>query len=150
MRARDQYHQAIRAALLNDGWVITHDPYLLEFDGADTSIDFSAEQDSLDPVLAAERGAARIVVEVTTFTSPSVMVDLEQAFGQYVMLRSWLSRTEPERLLYLAVDTETALNVFDQEFGRIVAADLQIHLMVVDIVVERIVTWTHIPATDKS
>ena len=78
MRARDQYHQAIRAALLNDGWVITHDPYLLEFDGADTSIDFSAEQDSLDPVLAAERGAARIVVEVTTFTSPSVMVDLEQ------------------------------------------------------------------------
>lgn len=150
MPARDIYHRAVKAALIADGWTITHDPYRVEFGGKDVYIDLGAERDAADPVLAAERGTARIAVEIKTFTGPSVIADLEQAVGQYLLYRSWMSRTEPERLLYLAVDTEAALGVFEQEFGRIIADDLQIRLVVVDTAVERIVTWTHFPATDRS
>lgn len=150
MPARDIYHRAVKAALIADGWTITHDPYRVEFGGKDVYIDLGAERDAADPVLAAERGTTRIAVEIKTFTGPSVIADLEQAIGQYLLYRSWMSRTEPERLLYLAVDTEAALGVFEQEFGRIIADDLQIRLVVVDTAVERIVTWTHFPATDRS
>jgi len=150
MPARDIYHQAVKAALIADGWTITHDPYRVGFGGKDVYIDLGAERDALDPMLAAERGTMRIAVEIKTFTGPSVIGDLEQAIGQYLLYRSWLRRTEPERLLYLAVDTEAALGVFEQEFGRIVADDLQIRLIVVDTTAERIVTWTHFPATDRS
>ena len=27
MPARDMYHNAVKAALINDGWTVTHDPY---------------------------------------------------------------------------------------------------------------------------
>jgi len=107
------------------------------FGGKDVYIDLGAERDALDPMLAAERGTMRIAVEIKTFTGPSVIGDLEQAIGQYLLYRSWLRRTEPERLLHLAVDTEAALGVFEQEFGRIVADDLQIRLIVVDTTAER-------------
>jgi hypothetical protein len=56
---------------------------------------------------------------------------------------------EPERLLYLAVDTETAIGVFDAAFGQIVADEAQIRLIVVDMLMERILTWRQFPATDK-
>lgn len=150
MPARDIYHDAVRAALIADGWAITHDPYWVEFGGKDAYIDLGAERNALDPVLAAERGAERIAVEVKTFTGASVIVDLEQALGQYVLYQSWLRRTEPERLLYLAVDTETALSVFDAPFGQIVAEDVGLRLIVVEMPAERIVAWRQFPAIDRS
>jgi hypothetical protein len=150
MPARDIYHQAIKAALIADGWTITHDPYWVKFGGKDAYIDLGAERDALDPVLAAERGAERIAVEIKSFTGSSVIADLEQALGQYALYQSWLRRTEPERLLYLAVDTETARGVFDATFGQIVAEDVGLRLIVVDMPTERIVTWRQFPVIDRS
>jgi len=99
--------------------------------------------------LGAERDATRIAIEIKTFTGPSVLADLQQALGQYMLYRSWMSRVEPERLLYLAVDTETATAVFDAAFGQIVADEAHIHLIVIDMVTERIVAWRHFPAIDR-
>ena len=30
--AKDLYHYAVKEALINDGWVITNDPYIIETD----------------------------------------------------------------------------------------------------------------------
>jgi hypothetical protein len=38
MPARDLYHQAVKAALIADGWTITHDPYRVGFGGKDVYI----------------------------------------------------------------------------------------------------------------
>jgi len=65
--ARDLYHNAVKAALLSDGWVITHDPYHVAFGGRDVYIDLGAQREALDVVLAAERGLTRIAVEIKTF-----------------------------------------------------------------------------------
>jgi len=150
MPARDIYHNAVKTALIADGWTVTHDPYRLEYGGKDAYIDLGAERAATDVLLGAERGATRIAIEVKTFTGPSVLADLQQALGQYVLYRSWMRHIEPERLLYLAVDTETATSVFDAAFGRIVADEAQIQLLIVDMLMERIVAWRHVPATDKS
>lgn len=150
MPARDIYHNAVKAALINDGWVITHDPYHIAFGGRDAYVDLGAERESFDVVLAAERGMSRIAVEIKTFTGPSVLADLQQALGQYVLYRTWMRTTEPDRMLYLAVDEEIAANVFAEAFAQIVADDLQIRLIVVNMSTERIVEWKHFPATDRS
>ena len=34
MSAKDHFHQAVRAGLIKDGWIITHDPLFLDFDNA--------------------------------------------------------------------------------------------------------------------
>ena len=149
MPARDIYHDAVKAALNNDGWTVTHDPYRLDYGGKHAYVDLGAEREALDLMVAAERGTTRIAVEIKTFTGLSLLADLEQAVGQYLLYRTWMRRTEPERILYLAVDQETAMGVFAEEFGRVIADDLQIHLIVVDIHSERIVAWKHFPATDK-
>lgn len=149
MPARDLYHNAVKAALVADGWTITHDPYRVEYGGKDVYVDLGAQRDAFDVVVGAERDTTRIAVEIKTFTGPSVLSDLQQALGQYVLYRSWMSRTEPERRLYLAVDKETALGVFDEAFGQIVAADAGMQLIVVDMVTERIVAWRQFPATDR-
>ena len=33
MPRRDLFHETVKRALVADGWVITHDPYLLRFGG---------------------------------------------------------------------------------------------------------------------
>ena len=150
MPARDIYHNAVKAALIKDGWVITHDPYHVAFGGRDVYIDLGAEREAFGVVLAAERGVTRIAVEVKTFTGPSVLADLQQAIGQYVLYRTWMRTVEPDRILYLAVDEETAANVFAEAFAQIVADDLQIRLIVVNMSAERIVEWKHFSTTDRS
>jgi hypothetical protein len=150
MPARDLYHNIVKAALINDGWKVTHDPYRLEYAGKNAYIDLGAERATTDAVLAAERGTTRIAVEIKTFSGLSVLTDLQQAVGQYLVYRTWMRTVEPDRQLYLAVDVETAQSVFAQEFGRIVADDIQMGLIIVDLGLERIVEWKHSPTTDGS
>ena len=107
MPQRDAYHQPVIQALTKDGWTITHDPYILEFADERVFIDLGAER-----LLAAERAGARIAVEIKTFTSPSVIADIEQALGQYLLYRAWMHAVDPLRQLYLAVSAEAADSVF--------------------------------------
>jgi hypothetical protein len=147
--ARDLYHTAVKAALITDGWQVTHDPYHVAFGGRDAYIALAAQREARDVVLAAERGLTRIAVEIKTFTGPSVLADLQQALGQYVLYRTWMRTSEPERRLYLAVDEETAANVFGAAFGQSVADDLHLGLIVVNVQEQRIVAWKQFPTTDK-
>lgn len=42
--ARDIYHDNVRQALIKDGWIITHDPFQVQYGDADLSIDLGAEK----------------------------------------------------------------------------------------------------------
>ena len=80
MPTRDIYHDAVRNALLKDGWQITHDPLVLKWGWKDLFIDLGAER-----LLAAEKDQQKIAVEIKSFTGPSDMADLERALGQYIV-----------------------------------------------------------------
>ena len=56
--ARDFYHNNVRLALEDDGWLITHDPYSIRIDEVSYEIDFAAE-----PIIAAEKEENKIAIE---------------------------------------------------------------------------------------
>lgn len=85
MAAKDFYHEQVKAALEKDGWMITDDPLVLDWDNRDVQIDLAAEK-----LLVAQKGARRIAVEVKSFLSSSLLQDLYAALGQFLFYRKAL------------------------------------------------------------
>jgi hypothetical protein len=90
MPARDRDHDAVCAALIADGWLITGDPLHLHYAGDDLYVDLAAER-----LLAAEKGLRRIAVEIKSFSGPSELADLHVAVGQFVVYREVLADIDP-------------------------------------------------------
>jgi hypothetical protein len=63
-------------------------------------------------LIAADRDTEKIAVEIKSFTRASDMKDLEDALGQFVLLRPFANPLRPERTLYLAVTEEIRLHSF--------------------------------------
>ena len=134
--ARDFFHDAVRTALIADGWTITHDPYTLAFGDQNLFIDLGAER-----VLAAEKSGNKIAVEVKSFVGRSPVNDLEQALGQYMLYERILDRREPERALFLAIPIGAYKGVLDSAVGRLAVTDFHIRLIVFDPEKERVEQW---------
>ncbi|NJM39667.1 MAG: hypothetical protein HC853_02280 [Anaerolineae bacterium] len=133
---KDVYHEAVKAALMKDGWTITHDPFLIRFEEDRAYVDLGAER-----AIAAEKENIKIAVEVKSFIGLSRLDDLEKAIGQYLLYRSWLSRSEPDRQLYLAISEAVRKRVFERKSAAVLLEDYQIHLIVVDVDHEEILSW---------
>jgi hypothetical protein len=98
MPAYDTFHDAVKNALIKDGWTITNDPLVIEFGLLNVYIDLGAER-----LIAAERGNERIAVEIKSFMGPSLLTDFHLAMGQFLNYRNALGTKDPERPLYLAM-----------------------------------------------
>ena len=48
--AKDKFHDAVKNALIKEGWIITNDPLFIQFGGVDLYVDLGAEK-----MLAAEK-----------------------------------------------------------------------------------------------
>ncbi len=136
MPARDTYHGECKAALIKDGWTITHDPFTLTYGPKDLFVDLGAER-----LLAAERGTERIAVEVKSFLGPSEMADLEQALGQFAIYHALMNRVDPTRVLFLAVSEAVKIDVFDEPVGLALLEDGLIRLVVFSPERQEIVQW---------
>lgn len=136
--ARDIVHEAIREVLINEGWLITQDPYILKDYDPDWEIDFGAEK-----VIAAERGTEKIAVEAKSYLGLSFAYEFHQILGQHLNYRAGLKRLEPDRMLYLAVPTE----VFEIEFHRTGIAnsieDYHLRYFVFNHTTKTITQWKH-------
>jgi hypothetical protein len=135
MPARDTYHDAVRNALIKDGWTITDDPFHLVWGARDFYVDLGAER-----VMAAEKAGQRIAVEVKSFVSASEMHDLELALGQFVLYRSILEEQEPERMLFLAIPAEPA-EILAEPIGQLLIGKHLLRALVFDPQKEEIVRW---------
>jgi hypothetical protein len=136
MPAKDIYHDAVRNALIKDGWIITHDPLILKWGLKDLYVDLGAER-----LVAAEKEGHKIAVKVKSFVSPSEVEDLETAVGQFILYHDIMSRTEPERVLYLAVRTAVFTSVFEEPIGQVLLENQRVKLVVFDPQAEVIVKW---------
>jgi hypothetical protein len=136
MPAKDIYHDAVRNALIKDGWTITHDPLILKWGLKDLYVDLGAEQ-----LVAAEKEGRKIAVEVKSFVSQSEVEDLETAVGQFVLYHDIMSRTEPDRVLYLAVRAAVFSSVFEEPIGQVLLENQRVKLVVFDPQAEVIVKW---------
>jgi glucose-6-phosphate 1-dehydrogenase len=118
MPAKDVFHDAVKNALIKDGWTITDDPYTLEWGYDNLFVDLGAER-----ILAAEKESQKIAVEIKSFIGRSLASDLQKAIGQYVQYRSLLKRQDPIRVLWLAVPDEVFHEVFEGIKGKDLIAD---------------------------
>ena len=134
--AKDIYHDQVKNALVEDGWNITHDPLFIQFGDVDVYVDLGAEK-----IIGAEKEDRKIAVEIKSFVRPSVISEFHTAIGQYINYREALNVEQPDRMLYLAVPTETYKDFFTRLFVRTVIANQQIKLAVYDVKREVIVRW---------
>lgn len=109
--AHDIFYDVVRTALTKDGWVITHDPYLVSVGGIDVQIDLGVEK-----LLAAEKGMQRIAVEIKSFVKSSAISEFHMALGQYLNYQQALDSVDPERQLYLAIPRDTYTTFFQLPF----------------------------------
>jgi hypothetical protein len=138
MPAKDLYHDAVKQALINDGWLITADPYIIKYEDAELYADLAAEKP-----IAAERQGQKIVVEVKSFVGRSLMYDFHGALGQYVVYRNLIQLTEPDYTLYLAIDDLVYEEFFQRPSVQMVMERTQLLLIVVNIQQEAIQQWIH-------
>lgn len=136
MAAKDIYHDHVRRALENDGWTITDDPYGLKWGRATLQIDLGAER-----LIAAEKGNQKIAVEIKSFVGRSQIDDLEDALGQLMLYRYLLRKKEPERLLYLAVNTGVYASFLSQPHVEPLLREENIRLIVFEPMKEEIIKW---------
>jgi hypothetical protein len=80
--AKDLFHDAVRNALIKDGWQITDDPFFLKVGGVEFYIDLGAEK-----LIAAERNNEKIAVEIKSFINSSSLTDFHLAIGQFLNYR---------------------------------------------------------------
>ena len=134
-------HEAVKNALVRDGWTITHDPLRLTSGRRNLWVDLGAER-----LLAAEKGTLRIAVEVKTFSGASDVEALEQAVGQHVLYRALLAREAPGRLLFLAVPDDVWSTLFQEPIGQTALASALDRVVCFDPEEERIIQWTPPPS----
>lgn len=94
-----------------------------------------------EKLIAAEKDKRRIVVEIKTFKSPSLITELERAVGQYGIYRTLLKQAPPEREIYLAIDEETYENFFQQLAIQTIINDPRIKLIIFESNSEEILQW---------
>jgi hypothetical protein len=143
--ARDKYHDAVKNALIREGWTITHDPYRLAIGRRRGYIDLGAEMP-----LAAEKEGRRIAVEVKSFLGASELDDLENALGQYGVYRVILEKRDANRMLFLALPDELREMLLDETDFRAILRAFEVRLIFFDPQEETIVQWIETIPTEPS
>ena len=136
MSARDTYHEAIKNALIKDGWTIIPDPYTIKYEEIQLFADLLA-----DRTLEIERNGQQIIVEIKSFLSRSPMREFETALGQYIIYRTLLKEILPETKIYLGISTGIYQSFFQQKAISFIMEENDLKLIVVDLNKEEIVQW---------
>ncbi len=132
----DKYHEAVKNALIKDGWTITDDPLTVEYEDVFLYADLGAER-----TLAAEKGKDKIAVEIKVFGSRSLYSDFEKAIGQYQLYRLFLGKVEPDRKVFLAVSREVFEESFQRPSVKLATTEFAVKILVFEVEKEEIVKW---------
>lgn len=136
MSRKDTFHDIVRRALEKDGWIITHDPLLLQYELGNLYVDLGAER-----ILAIEREGKKIAVEIKSFIQNSAVSEFHKAVGQFISYRKLLSEQYPEHALYLAIPTDAYRSFFNTQLAKDIVSDYALKLIVYNPKQEEIDLW---------
>ena len=134
--ARDLFHAVVKEALIKEGWQITHDPFPVDYGDVQMQIDLGAER-----LIGANRNQEEIAVEIKSFINPSNISEFHTAVGQYLNYRRALRHQEPDRILYLAVPSQTYDEFFRLRFIQEGVDEYKISLIIYQITDRSIIKW---------
>jgi hypothetical protein len=132
----DIIHDVVKHALIKDGWTITHDPFKIRRGRVKLYADLAAERQ-----IANERTSRLIVVEVKSFTGKSLLKELENALGQYLLYLGYLEIIAPERKLYLAMSDTVYDKLVKLEDLERVLRRFTVSMIVVNVKTEEVIQW---------
>jgi len=146
MPQKDTLHELVKQALIKSGWEITDDPYIILYGKRRLFVDLGVVEipnrgQVEERIIGAEREGKRIAIEVKEFRGKSMIADLEQAIGQYVLYRLLLNKVESEREIYLAISDIVYSHIFSEPIGKVVINDLPLYLLVVNFERMEIQQW---------
>ncbi len=138
MARKDIIHEAVKNALIDDGWNIDYDPLFVDIDGGTKTleIDLGGEK-----IILAEKGIQQIAVEIKSFSSGSVLNAFHTVLGQYLDYQEALREADMERVLYIAVAKESYGEIQAIAFIQRRIAQFKLKLIVVDIINEVVIKW---------
>ncbi len=111
MSRRDKTHDIVKNALIAEGWTITDDPFEVVIGSKSGMIDLGAEK-----LIAATKGTEKIAVEIKSFLGSSTITDFYQAYGQFMVYKTGLKSTDPDRVLYLALPAASYKELLEDIF----------------------------------
>jgi XisH protein len=149
MSTHDIYYTATKTALIADGWLIAADPYRVLYEGLDIHEAFGSTAEESDQLLGATKDGTAIAVMVASFTGSSMLIDFQAALGAYLVHQTMMQQSDPERLLYLALDAEAVTNTLTDPAVKLVVDDRSLRYIVIDIEKASIVEWKPLPANVK-
>jgi len=137
MPAKDIFHNAIKSALIKDGWKITDDPLFIKpSTKISLYIDIGGER-----AIGAEKDGQTIAVEIKSFLSMSPLAEFHTALGQFLNYMLALKLNRSERTLYLAITKDTYRDFFSDPFIQLSVSTYQVKLLIFDPLEEVIVLW---------
>ena len=137
MPAKDTYHNAVKNALIKDGWTITADPYPLEYEDVELYPDLAVEK-----LISENQKQRKIIVEIKSFISPSLIKDFQNALGQYILYRDLIQLSQDEyQEIYLAIKDEIYETFFQRKSIKAVVKLNQLALVIINTEKEEVVQW---------
>ena len=135
--ARDIFHEAVKKALIKDGWTITDDPLrLLTKEEGGIETDLGAEK-----MIVAEKELKRIAVEVKSFINPSLIHEFLKATGQYVCYETVIDKKLLNRQMFLAMPYYVFDKLKKYEFINDIIEKHHMKLVLYDPITETIEEW---------
>ncbi|MGH9837435.1 MAG: element excision factor XisH family protein [Blastocatellia bacterium] len=133
-----QKYEAVKQALISDGWQITNEPFVMAYTDVRWSADLGAEK-----ATATATGSRKIVVEIANLEGVSFIGRFHEETGRYGNYRSLLKAIDPERPIYLAIPSKVYESHFTNQAIRAIVTDRRIGLMVYDSERQEIVQWVN-------
>ncbi len=138
--AKDIYHDVVKRALIKEGWLITHDPYILENKSDVESIKYQIDLGA-EKLLSAERGNERIAVEIKSFLQPSFASEFHSVLGKYLVYNEGLQELDENRILFLAIPDYAETKIDNYPFIQRVLQTYTVKIFVYNIENEIITSW---------
>jgi XisH protein len=136
MPAKDRYHDWVKEALIQAGWVVSHDPLSIRVGKIGIHVDLGLEN-----LIGAEKEHQKIAVEIKGFINLSKITDFYAAFGQYICYKAALAREDPDRILYLAVPAPIYKTLFQEILIQDVLKLYPAKLLVYNLSTQEIQLW---------
>ena len=136
MSAKDRIHNAVKNALIKEGWDIVADPYPIQYKEVRLLADLAGEKG-----IAATKEEQKVVIEVKSFVGRSPMREFQTALGQYLIYRTFIEQTHADYKIYLAVNQDIYDQFFQQIAIQLILTTYQVLLLIVDLNTEEVRRW---------
>ncbi len=131
----DKIHNAVKNALIKDGWEITAENF--EFRFKEFKLDGDLEAQKID----AEKRIDKIFIKINNTFSASTMSDFEHTLGQFLLYRVVLSEIKPDFKTYLAFSEYNYNRFYDSRAIRTFIEEEKLSIIVVNLEDKTITKW---------